>query len=144
MTTINIELPDSILIGTGQSREEFVRQGVAGSMEREAEAQLRLLQYRDEIRASSGTTIAIMAHDGFARALWPSHTPFDGDLVFALATGRVAAKAPAPNMVAIGAAAAACVSRAIARGIYAATPAPGDRVPTWNERFGSGAAATGP
>jgi L-aminopeptidase/D-esterase-like protein len=31
--------------------------------------------------------IAIMAHDGFARALRPVHTPFDGDIVFALATG---------------------------------------------------------
>ena len=41
-----------------------------------------------------------------------------------------------PNLVAIGAAAAACVSRAIARGIYEATPAGGDRMPTWRERFG--------
>jgi L-aminopeptidase/D-esterase-like protein len=31
--------------------------------------------------------LAIAAHAGFARAIWPSHTPFDGDLVFALATG---------------------------------------------------------
>ena len=32
--------------------------------------------------------LAVMAHDGFARALWPSHTPMDGDMIFALATGR--------------------------------------------------------
>ena len=38
--------------------------------------------------------LAISAHDGFARALWPAHTPFDGDLVFALATGGTG-KAPA-------------------------------------------------
>ena len=31
--------------------------------------------------------LAIAAHDGFARALWPAHTPLDGDLVFAVATG---------------------------------------------------------
>lgn len=31
--------------------------------------------------------LAIAAHDGFSRALWPSHTPLDGDLVFALSTG---------------------------------------------------------
>ncbi len=30
----------------------------------------------------------MVTHDGFARAIWPSHTPFDGDLVFALSTGR--------------------------------------------------------
>jgi len=78
--------------------------------------------------------LAIMAHDGLARALWPSHTPYDGDLIFALATGRRPRTGP-PNLVAIGAAAAACVSRAIARGVNAATPAAGDPKPTWRERF---------
>ncbi len=77
--------------------------------------------------------LAVMAHDGFARALWPSHTPMDGDIVFALATGRSEAAA---DMIAIGAAGAACMARAIARGVYAATPAPGDLVPTWREKFG--------
>jgi len=77
--------------------------------------------------------LAVMAHDGFARALWPSHTPMDGDLVFALATGCT--KGPV-DMIALGSAAAACVSRAIARGIYLATPAPGDLLPTWRQRFG--------
>jgi L-aminopeptidase/D-esterase-like protein len=77
--------------------------------------------------------LAVMAHDGFARALWPSHTPMDGDLVFALATGRT--KGPV-DMIALGSAAAACVSRAIARGIYLATPAAGDLLPTWRQRFG--------
>ena len=32
--------------------------------------------------------IAIMAADGFARALRPVHAPFDGDIVFAVATGE--------------------------------------------------------
>jgi L-aminopeptidase/D-esterase-like protein len=76
-----------------------------------------------------------MTHDGFARALWPVHTPFDGDLVFSLATAR----RPRPetvDMVALGAAGAACMARAIARGVYEATPAPGDLVPTWRQTFG--------
>ena len=79
--------------------------------------------------------LAVMTHDGFARALWPAHTPFDGDLVFALATAR----RPRPetlDMVALGAAGAACMARAIARGVYEATPAPGDQLPTWREHFG--------
>jgi len=29
-----------------------------------------------------------MAHDGFARAIRPVHTPFDGDVVFVLSTGK--------------------------------------------------------
>ncbi|HET7714409.1 MAG TPA: P1 family peptidase [Bauldia sp.] len=87
---------------------------------------------------SEAKRLAIMAHDGLARALWPSHTPYDGDLVFALATGRVP-RGEAPDLVALGATAAACMSRAIARGVYEATPAPGDRVPTWRQRFGPSA-----
>ncbi len=80
--------------------------------------------------------LAIMAHDGFARALWPAHTPMDGDLVFALSTGRTPLADPIADIVALGSAAAACTARAIARGIYEAVPAPGDRLPTWRQAFG--------
>jgi L-aminopeptidase/D-esterase-like protein len=80
--------------------------------------------------------LAIMAHDGFARAIWPSHTPFDGDLIFALSTGRIALGDPGYDLIEIGAVAASCMARAIARGVFEATPAPGDRFPTWRERFG--------
>jgi L-aminopeptidase/D-esterase-like protein len=76
--------------------------------------------------------LAIVTHDGFAHALWPTHTPLDGDLVFSIATGRVVPKDP----IALGAAAAATMARAIARAVYAATPAPDDLVPAWRERFG--------
>jgi L-aminopeptidase/D-esterase-like protein len=76
----------------------------------------------------------VMAHDGFARALWPSHTPADGDLVFAVATGLNAGPV---NMIELGAAGAACMARAIARGVFAAVPAPGDTVPAWRQRFGA-------
>jgi L-aminopeptidase/D-esterase-like protein len=79
--------------------------------------------------------MATVAHDGLARALFPVHTPVDGDIVFALATGRATA---AHDMIALGSAAAVCVSRAIARGVYEATPAPGDLLPTWRQRFGGG------
>lgn len=75
--------------------------------------------------------LAITAHDGIARAVVPAHTPHDGDLVFALATG--ARPAPAdPSM--LGLAAAHCLARAIARAVYLATPAPGDRLPCWSAR----------
>ena len=39
------------------------------------------------LTAAAAKRLAIAAHDGFARAIWPAHTPADGDLVFALATG---------------------------------------------------------
>ncbi len=72
--------------------------------------------------------VAIAAHDGIGRAVVPAHTPHDGDLVFALST---AAK-PAGNVMLIGHAASLCLSRAIARAIYAATPSPGDLLPCWS------------
>lgn len=81
--------------------------------------------------------LAVMAHDGLARSLWPAHTPLDGDLVFALSTGQQKMENGLEDMVQLGAAAASCLARAIARGIYNATPAPDDPVQTWRERFGS-------
>lgn len=80
--------------------------------------------------------LAVMAHDGFARALWPSHTPIDGDIVFALSTGQVELSEAPSAMIELGAAGAACMARAIARGVYEAAPAEGDLLPTWREKFG--------
>ncbi len=65
--------------------------------------------------------IAIMAADGFARALRPVHTPFDGDVVFALSTARTAlGGVRAREVLRLGAIAADCIARSIARGVYAA------------------------
>jgi L-aminopeptidase/D-esterase-like protein len=64
---------------------------------------------------------AIMAADGMARALRPVHTPFDGDTVFALATGRKAlGEAPARILTALGSLAADTLARAIGRAMWEA------------------------
>ncbi len=70
--------------------------------------------------------IAMMAHDGIARAVRPAHTPLDGDIVFAISSGAQpipdGADAFRPMMLAeIGAAAADCLARATARAVYEAT-----------------------
>jgi L-aminopeptidase/D-esterase-like protein len=81
--------------------------------------------------------VAIMAQDGFARALRPSHTPFDGDTLFVLATGRHALAEPRPYAIArLGALAADCVARAVARGVFAAEPL--GTWPSWRQRYGGG------
>jgi L-aminopeptidase/D-esterase-like protein len=77
---------------------------------------------------SQAQKMAQMAHDGMARAIRPAHTMFDGDTIFALATGLqelpdtpgffVAPRAQALNEV--GHAAANCLSRAIIRAVLAA------------------------
>ena len=65
--------------------------------------------------------VAIMAQDGFARAIRPVHTPFDGDTVFVLATGEIPlSKMPPIDIARLGMMAADCVARAIARGVFAA------------------------
>ena len=79
---------------------------------------------------AQATRIAVMAHDGMARAILPSHTPFDGDLVFAASTNAK----PAPDteeLALLGHAAATVLARAIARAVYSATPSFGDPFPTW-------------
>ena len=65
--------------------------------------------------------IAIMAQDGLARAIRPAHAPFDGDVVFVLATGAKPLIEPrALAVTRLGAHAADVLARAIARGVYAA------------------------
>jgi len=58
--------------------------------------------------------LAVMAHDGLARAVRPAHTPVDGDAFFALATGTTEA---AVDIIALGALAARAVERAIVRAV---------------------------
>jgi L-aminopeptidase/D-esterase-like protein len=70
--------------------------------------------------------VAQMAHNGLARTIRPAHTPFDGDTIFALATGQKKA-----NVSLIGAYAAEVVAEAILNGVRTATalggcPAAGD------------------
>lgn len=74
--------------------------------------------------------LAVTAHDGMARAIVPSHTPLDGDLVFGVATGETTGVDPA-TFREIAAAGATCLARAIARGVYEATPAANDIMPTY-------------
>lgn len=81
--------------------------------------------------------IAVMAHDGFARALWPSHTPFDGDLIFCMATGKKPLANGPNDILSLGATASATMARAIARGVFEATGQAGDPMPAWHQKFGS-------
>lgn len=82
------------------------------------------------------TRVATSAHDGFARALMPAHTPMDGDLIFAAATGSRPLKSPVAELMMIGHAASLCVARAIARAIHAARPADHDTRPCWSDLSG--------
>ncbi|MCP3445383.1 P1 family peptidase [Bradyrhizobium sp. CCGUVB14] len=80
--------------------------------------------------------LAMIAHTGFARAIYPVHAPTDGDVLFAAATCAKPID-PLIGMTELGMVAANVVARAIARGIYSATalPFPG-ALPAWKDRFG--------
>ena len=75
-----------------------------------------------------------MAQDGLSRAIRPVHAPFDGDVVFALATARRPPPEPAAYGVArIGALAADCLARAVARAVFEAAPWPGGDIRSWRD-----------
>ncbi len=71
---------------------------------------------------TEATRVAQMAQDGIARAVVPSHTPWDGDTMFALATGTHDGPA---DVLTVGALAAEVVAEAVARGVRAASSLPG-------------------
>lgn len=75
--------------------------------------------------------VAQMAQDGVARAVSPAHTMFDGDTIFALATGGKRA-----DVNIVGAYAAEVVAEAIVRAVRAAEGAGG--LPSHRDLAGSG------
>lgn len=80
--------------------------------------------------------LAVMAQTGLARAIYPVHTPLDGDTIFAIATGDVAID-PTQGLATLGAETANCLARAVARAIYEAAPAPRgyQGPPAWKSLF---------
>lgn len=83
---------------------------------------------------SQARRLAVMAQNGLSRAIRPVHTPFEGDVVFALSTGRRPLAEPAAfTLLRLGSLAADTLARAVARGVHAATPWPGVQVPVWSD-----------
>jgi L-aminopeptidase/D-esterase-like protein len=66
---------------------------------------------------AQASKMASMAHDGYARTIRPAHTMFDGDTIFALATGRVEA-----DFTLVGLLAAKVVERAVVAAVKNASP----------------------
>jgi len=81
--------------------------------------------------------LAVMAQTGIARAVYPVHTPLDGDVLFAASTGRRPLADPLFVLARLGAIAANVTARAIARAVHEATalPVPG-ALPSWRDKFG--------
>jgi len=71
---------------------------------------------------AQATKLAQMAHDGYARSIYPSHLMIDGDAIFTLAIGT---RSETPDVNRLGALAADVMSDAIVRAVRAATGIPG-------------------
>jgi L-aminopeptidase/D-esterase-like protein len=90
-----------------------------------------------KLTKAQANRLAVIAQTGLARAIYPVHTPLDGDVVFAAATG----KKPLPDAVyamsELGMVAANVLARAVARGVYEATALPfAGSLPSWKDKFG--------
>src|SRR3954469_20647795 len=80
--------------------------------------------------------LAVVAHDGLARAIYPVHTPLDGDIVFAASTTKSPLTAPIYGFAELGALAANVRARAVARAVYEATALPfAGALPAWRDKF---------
>jgi L-aminopeptidase/D-esterase-like protein len=97
-----------------------------GRLQPGANTTLAVVACSADLSTAECKRVAIMAHDGIARAVRPAHTPFDGDTVFALAGNSMAldsGRLRAAQVARIGSAAADCLSRAIARAVHHARAA---------------------
>jgi len=95
---------------------ELVREGVNPRAENTT---LAVVATNAALTKEEANRVATVAHDGFARTIWPVHTRYDGDVVFVLATGEV--EIDETGYVALEALAARAVQRAIVRGVVCAT-----------------------
>jgi L-aminopeptidase/D-esterase-like protein len=105
--------------GSFADARRILRSGQTGQPPRPGEnTTIGLVATNARLSKTQAQRMALMADDGFARAIFPAHTMGDGDTVFALATGRWSGE---PNLTQIGALAADVMARAIVRAASEAT-----------------------
>jgi len=101
---------------------KLLRSGGATPAEARQNTTLGVVATNAVLTKTQAKRVAQMAHDGFARAISPSHTSGDGDAIFVLATGRKPGEADTSR---IGALAADTMAEAIVRAVRQATGVPG-------------------
>ena len=99
----------------------ILRQGVPQPLAPGENTTLGIVATSATLTKTQATLVARMAHDGFARAIVPAHTPSDGDTIFALATGRTAADV---DLGLIGAIAADVTAQAVVNAVRHAESLP--------------------
>ena len=108
--------------GTLADARTLLRSGQSGPRPRAGEnTTIGLVATNARLSKAQANRMALMADDGFARAIFPAHTQGDGDTVFALATGQWTGEA---DITQVGALAADVMARAIVRAATEATGIP--------------------
>jgi L-aminopeptidase/D-esterase-like protein len=110
--------PDPTTTAPPEPFPQLLRLQAAGRAEPGANTTLAVIAVSAALTAPQCKRVAIMAHDGMARAVHPAHTPFDGDIVFVVARGE--AVLDHADTARVGAAAADVLARAISRAVYEA------------------------
>ncbi|WDI31236.1 P1 family peptidase [Hyphococcus flavus] len=110
---------------SGDSVDPFPAHSRLGWARAGANTTIAIIGVNADLTSVEAKRVAMMAHDGIARAIRPAHTAFDGDIVFSVATAeKELPHEPSPlrhgAVARIGAAGADCLARAIARGVYEA------------------------
>ncbi len=100
----------------------LLRRGALGGAAAAGNSTIGVVATNAVLTKTQATRVAQMAHDGYARAIAPSHTPVDGDAIFAMATG---AKTGDANAGLIGELAAEVMADAVVRAARQATGIPG-------------------
>ncbi len=95
----------------------LLRSGLQPAARAAEQTTLAVVATNARLTKAQATKMAQMAHDGLARAIYPIHTPVDGDTVFALATGAI----DEGNLLLAGSLAAEVTSDAVLRAVRAAT-----------------------
>jgi L-aminopeptidase/D-esterase-like protein len=105
-----------------RSREALLRGEIPERLQAGAATTIGLVATDAVLDKTACTAVATMAHDGLARCIEPAHTPFDGDTLFALATGAAGRTA---SLALVGALAAEATTRAVLSAVRHARGAPG-------------------
>jgi L-aminopeptidase/D-esterase-like protein len=108
--------------GTLADARKLLRSGDSGQARPGENTTIGVIATNARLTKTQANRVALMADDGFSRAIFPSHTMADGDTVFALATGQWSGDI---NLTQIGALAADVMARAIVRAATEATGAGG-------------------
>jgi len=99
----------------------LLRSGQIGGARPAAHTTLAVVATNAQLTKTQAAKVAQMAHDGFARAIVPVHTPVDGDTAFAVATGTLGRPA---DVLLVGSLAADVTAHAIVRAVREATGLP--------------------